>query len=125
MTIQIFIQEKNLTNANTVTPVLQAIPHMLCINELILVFPEVPRDNFAHSHTCGLRKRVQCACGCGRNPHTLTIWMRRPFNCINELILVFSEVPRDNFAHSQMCVRVRPKSSQNNNLEIGRGMSPQ
>ena len=24
-----------------------------------------------------------------------------------------------------MCVRVRPKSSDNNNLEIGRGMSPQ
>ena len=32
--------------------------------------------------------------------------------------------PRDNFAHSHMCVRVRPKSSHINNLEIGRGLSP-
>ena len=100
MTIQIFIQEKNLTNANTtVTPVLLAIPHMLCINEVILVFHEVLRDNFTHSHVAHvLAGAVQIL-----EPVTPVLQAIPHMLCINELILVFSEVPRNNLAHSHMC----------------------
>ena len=85
MTIQIFILEKNLTSANTVTPVLPAIPHMLCINEVILVFPEVPKNNFAHSHVC---VRVRDS----RTIDTVTpVLLAIPHMlCINKVIFVIS-----------------------------------